>query len=122
MMSKILQGLKGVKCYLDDVIGFGANKTEHNKNLRAVFERIAAAGLKLNEKCLFHLSSLEYLGHKISATGIQPATDRVESILKASTPTNVTELRSFLGLIGYYSKFCPHFATVVEPMIENTVA
>ena len=50
MMSKILQGMKGVKCYLDDVIVFGANKTEHDKNLRAVFERIAAAGLKLKQK------------------------------------------------------------------------
>ena len=59
MMNKILHRLEGVKCYRHDIIVFGPDE-EHDKNLKSVFTCIDAAGMKLNEKCKFHLTSLEY--------------------------------------------------------------
>ena len=68
------------------------------------------------EKCFYLLPSVEYLGHKISAAGLQTADSKVEAIVNAPAPRNVTELRSFLGLVNYYSKFLPNLATLLSPL------
>ena len=67
-------------------------------------------------KCAFLLPAVEYLGHKISAEGIQPTEEKVRAIKEAPPPTNVTKLRSFLGLVNYYGKFLPNLASVLAPL------
>ena len=116
MMSVILCQLKGVQCYLDDVIVYGKTRKEYEDNLKEVLTKIRKAGLKLNDKCEFDLESTEFLGHLITSEGIQPMPSRVQAIIDAPTPHDKTTLRAFLGLVGYYSKFCLDFATLVEPM------
>lgn len=117
MMTKILSGLKGVKCYLDDVIIYGPSQEEHDANLKAVMKRIQEAGLQLNkEKCLFSQTTLTFLGHRLSPEGLQPSDGHVTAILNAPAPTDAATLRSFLGLSAWYSKFIPNYASLVEPM------
>eukprot|EP00057_Strongylocentrotus_purpuratus_P015142 XP_011669616.1 PREDICTED: uncharacterized protein LOC105440782 [Strongylocentrotus purpuratus] len=117
MMSIILAGLPGVQCYLDDVIVYGKDKGEHDKHLHEVLAKLQAAGLRLNpKKCQFHLSEFSYLGHCISCNGLSPDDSHVKAILEAPAPTDIGMLRSVLGMINYYAKFVPNYATVVEPL------
>ncbi|KAJ8362815.1 hypothetical protein SKAU_G00116460 [Synaphobranchus kaupii] len=117
MMATILQGLPGVKNYLDDVIIYGATADEHDRRLKAVLRSLKDAGLQLNEdKCHFNQTSLRFLGHSVSAQGILPDKDHIEAVLNAPAPADAAALRSFLGLVSWYSKFLPNYATVVEPM------
>ena len=115
MMSVMLADLPGVKCYLDDVIIFGKNTEEHNRNLQAVLSRLDARGIQLNEKCHFNRTSLKFLGHTVSDKGIQ-VDEKYRSITDAPVPSDCKALRSFLGLAGYFSKYIPNFADVVEPL------
>ena len=116
-MENLLQGIPGVSSYLDDILITGPTDSEHLKTLDKVLDRIKNAGLRLKQhKCAFLLSAVEYLGHKISAEGIQPTEEKVRAIKEAPPPTNVTQLRSSLGLVNYYGKFLPHLASVLAPL------
>ncbi|XP_041360993.1 uncharacterized protein K02A2.6-like [Gigantopelta aegis] len=116
MMSTILCNVPGVQCFIDDVIVYGRTKAEHDRNLNLVLQRLTDAGLTLNDKCEFNVPSLTVLGHVISKDGVRPNPDLVKAISDAPVPTNKDQLRSVLGLCGYYSKFVPNFAARVQPM------
>ena len=116
MMSVILSGLKGVQSYLDDLIVYGKDQSEHDANLQAVLKRLQKYGVKLNKgKCLFSKSSLKFLGHTVSAAGIE-VDDKYEALNNAPVPHDKKSLRSCMGLAGYFSKYIPQFATMVEPL------
>ncbi|XP_048853517.1 uncharacterized protein K02A2.6-like isoform X1 [Brienomyrus brachyistius] len=117
MMADILNGLPGVQNYLDDLIVYGNSPVEHDQNLNAVLQKLKEAGLVLNEnKCHFRKTSLRFLGHVITVDGILPDQEHINAVLKAPPPSDAVALRSFLGLVSWYSKFLPNFATVVAPM------
>lgn len=117
MMADVLSGLPGVQNYLDDLIVYGNTPDEHDQHLTAVIQRLKEAGLVLNEnKCHFKKTSLRFLGHTITADGILPDQDHIDAVLKAPPPSDAVALRSFLGLVSWYLKFLPNFATVVAPM------
>ena len=119
MMSLVLKDLKGVQNYLDDVIVYGTDKEDHDRNLQAVLTALKEAGLQLNkEKCHFNQTSLRFLGHTISAQGLLPVKDHLKAITEAPAPTDDTTLRSFLGLTGWYAKYVENYASLVEPMRE----
>ena len=74
-------------------------------------------GLRLNkENCVFRQPSVEYLGFHISKEGIGTSQAKVDAVLEAPVPRNVSELRSFLGLVNYYSKFIPNLSSLCEPL------
>ncbi|UYV64544.1 K02A2.6-like, partial [Cordylochernes scorpioides] len=99
-MDILLKGIPMVFCALDDILITGKNDQDHLKNLECVLQRIQEAGLKLRkDKCSFLAPSLEYLGHKIAKEGLQPLPSKIEAIQGAPNPTNLTELRVFLGLL-----------------------
>ena len=81
-----------------------------------MLSRLGTAGLRLKQnKCAFLLPSVEYLGHRISAQGTQPTVDKVKAIQEARKPQDVSQLRSFIGLVNYYSKFLPDVSSVLAP-------
>ena len=92
--------------YLDDILVTGKTESEHIRNLEEVLIRLEKAGLRLKkQKRSFMLSSVDYLGYSISLEGLQPTTEKIRAITDAPTPSNLAQLRSFLGLVNYYSKF-----------------
>ena len=85
--------------------------------MSAVLQKLAAAGMKLKpDKCFFMLQEVEYLGHKISANGLEPTQEKVRAIAEAPPPRNVTQLKSFLGMLNYYGKFLPNLSTCLAPL------
>lgn len=107
------------KCliYLDDVLIFGRSAEEHLARLKAVLQRVREAGLKLSPaKCTFMEQKVEYLGHVITADGIQTDHKKVEKIQSWPVPTTVKEMKSFLGLAGYYRRFIKDYAEIVRPL------
>ena len=119
VMENILRGIPKVVVYLDDILITGANDEEHLKNLSEVLSRMQQAGLRLKkEKCEFMSMSVVYLGHRIDAQGLHPTRDKVEAIQQAPIPQNSTELRAYLGLLNYYSKFMPNLSIELAPLYK----
>ena len=118
LINDVLKGCNFVMGYLDDIIIYSRSKKEH---LEEIFTRLKAAGLKLKlEKCCFFKKHIQYLGHLISADGIQPLPDKLESIAKMPAPRNPKEIKQFLGLVGYYRKFIPRFADISRVLTHLT--
>jgi len=90
-------------------------------NLRVMLQTLRENQLyaKLN-KCEFWLKEVVFLGHVISAEGIIVDPRKVEAVLKWERPTNVIEIRSFLGLAGYYRRFIEGFSTIASPLTKLT--
>ena len=116
-MEVLLQGLDGVSVYLDDILVTGRTVDEHLCRLAEVLQRLQNSVMRLNKKkCSFLRSSIEYLGHVVDKDGIHPTEEKVRAIKEAPAPTNVTQLRSFLGLLYYYNKFLPTLAATLTPL------
>ena len=107
--------------YLDDVIVYSETPEEHLERLSAVFKRLAAAGLKLKpSKCKFFQSELDYLGHHISEEGVSTDPKKVEAVLDWPVPKTVSDVRSFLGFVGYYRRFIKGFSGLAKPLTSLT--
>eukprot|EP00731_Ephydatia_muelleri_P018868 Em0011g908a len=118
-MESLLRGIPGVCVFFDDILVSGPSERDHLCNLEKVLSCLEESGLKLKlSKCSFLLSSVEYLGHRISAAGIQPTDDKKKAILQAPAPKNVTQLKSWLGLLNYYSKFLPNLSATLAPLYD----
>ena len=116
-MENLLQGIPRVCVYLDDILVTGMTEQEHLTNLEQVLQRLESAGMKLKRpKCAFLLESVSYLGHVISKEGLRTAESKVKAIVDAPDPKNLAELRSFLGMVNYYSKFLPNIAAKLSPL------
>lgn len=87
-----------------------------DNHLDNVLQRLEEVGLTLNEdKCAFALSSVEYLGHTIDGSGLHPSPRTLQAIREAPEPTNLSELRSFVGLLKYYTRFIPNLSGICSP-------
>ena len=116
-MDEILSGIPGVICYIDDILITGSSDAEHFERLEEVLKRLQQHELRLKkDKCRFMQPSVEYLGHLIDAAGIRPLPSKLEAIINAPAPVNVQQLRAFLGLLNYYSKFVANLSTVLNPL------
>ncbi|KAL4153720.1 hypothetical protein QTP88_001553 [Uroleucon formosanum] len=119
LMNNVMAGIVGIKClvYLDDIIIYGKGLLDHNEKLRDVFERLRNHNLKIQPtKCEFLKQQCMYLGHIISENGIRPDPEKIKSVLQFPIPTSVKEIKSFLGLSGYYRKFIKSYSLISKPM------
>ena len=117
IMDNLIQGLKSTCAYQDDILITGKNDREHLTNLEATLQRLSDAGVRLKrEKCTFMAPEVTYLGFKIDSHGLHPMQDKLEAIIKAPAPTNVSELKSYLGLLNYYGRFLPNLSTELAPL------
>jgi hypothetical protein len=110
---------KFVVVFIDDILIFSKNEEEHNEHLRLVLQKLRENQLyaKLS-KCEFWLKEVLFLGHTIYEGGISVDPSKVESVLSWNTPQNVSDIRSFLGLAGYYRRFIEGFSKIAKPMTE----
>ena len=99
-MDKILNGLLCVICYLDDILVTGKSTEEHNANLEKVLTKLQESGKRLKiSKCKFLTTQTEYVGHCIDAERLHPSPSKISAIMNVPRPSNVNELRFFLGMI-----------------------
>lgn len=106
---------------VDDILVSRANDNDHLRNLDEVLKRLAEARLQFKKgKGVFMESQVTYLGHRVSKEGIQPMEDKMDAIANAPPPKNVSELKSYLGMINYYQKFMPNLVKCVDPTTQIT--
>ena len=123
LMSVVLQGLIGRIClaYLDDVIVFSKLRSRHIDDLRQVFARIFAAGLKLKpSKCQLFRREVLYLGHRIDAEGISPDPAKLRVLESWPVPETVRDVQSFLGFVNFYGEFIANSTELSSPLYDLT--
>ena len=120
-MEKVLKGLLGTICliYIDDIVVFSRSEEEHISHLNTPFERLTHYNLRLNpNKYVFGLRQVKLLGYIVSQEGLSADPDKVATIARLNSPRTVAEVRTFLGMTGYYrtciikKRLCTHSRTV----------
>jgi hypothetical protein len=116
-MMELLQGLDGIVGIVDDFLIHGKTKQEHDARLIAALTRLSRSGLTLNrEKCEFGKTLVRFLGQLVDGSGARPDPDKVQAIQEMEPPTNISEVRRFLGMINQLSKFCAGLAEKTKPL------
>ena len=119
----VLSGLKydTCLCYFDDIIIPSINLQQHCKRLELVLGRFQRHNLRVKaSKCCFGANKVTYLGHVVSSNGIHTDPKKIEAVAALDHSKNVQQVRSFLGLAGYYRNFIPNFAVLSAPLVQLT--
>ena len=118
-MNNLLSHLPYVKIYLDDILIFSPNAEVHFEHVKTVLLSIKNAGVSINlEKSIFGNHEVEYLGHKISAKGIQPLERGIENLKKCIHPKNVKQLQKLLGCINWLRPFIKDLSIRILPLTD----
>ncbi len=121
MMRKMLSGLNCVEAYIDDIMVHTETWEEHIKVLGELFRRIKCANLTVRPtKCKFGYTKVDFLGHHVGEGEIGLHENNVEKIKAAKPPQTKKEVRSFLGLTGYYRNYIPNYAAIATPLTDLT--
>ena len=105
----------------DDILLGGRDMEEHNNALEAVLQRAADFGITFNrEKCQFGVEEIEFYGYRFTKDGLKPTPDKVRAVKESQPPESKGAVRSFLGMIGYLSKFIPRYSSLTAPLRELT--
>lgn len=116
-MDEVLKDLPFVYGYIDDVLIFSRTEEEHIQHLQELFQRFTDYGVLINSsKSEFGQKIITFLGHTVSAYGIQPLQDKVQAIQNFPIPKTVKELRRFLGMFNFYRKFVPGASSIQAPL------
>ena len=119
LMNKVFSPYldKFVIVFIDDILVYSGSSEEHAEHLQTVLQILRERQLYTKfSKCQFWLDKVAFLCHVISAEGISVDPQKIEAIVNWKPPTNVSEVRSFLGLAGYYRKFVEGFSKIATPL------
>ena len=118
-LRKILEGMPGVGSYVDDIVIYSDSWEDHIKTLKELFSRLRKARITARPtKCLLGASRMEFLGHQVGGDIITPSRDNLEKVRNTPRPTTKKQVRSFLGLVGYYRDHIPAFAEISAPLTD----
>jgi hypothetical protein len=110
---------KFVVVFIDDILIYSKTLEDHAKHLHVILQRLRDHHLYAKfSKCEFWLDTVKFLGHTISGDGISVDPSKVQEVMDWKPPTSVHQIRSFLGLAGYYRRFIPDFTRIAKPMTE----
>ena len=116
-MNTVIRGLKRTKVYTDDLIIYSDTWEEHLSAINALFERLSEYNLTVNlNKSVFCQGTVKFLGHTIGQGHVAPLASKIETICNYSIPQNKKSLMRFLGMAGFYRRFCPNFSHLVSSL------
>lgn len=119
VLERMLLGCDGVLNFIDDILVYGKDLEEHDRRLEKVMQVLKENNVVLrDDKCLYRVNKVNFLGHELSAEGVKPLQKYVSTIQNFRSPVNVGEIQSFLGLVNYVGKWIPDLATITEPLKE----
>jgi hypothetical protein len=121
LMNKVFMEYldKFVMVYIDDILVYPRSEEEHEEHLHLVLQKLWDHSLYAKLiKCEFWLKQVAFLGHVISKGGISVDPSKVQDVLSWKAPTNVGDIRSLIGLVGYYQRFIEGFSKISKPMTE----
>ena len=117
VMSRILDGLPGQVCQVDDILVFGETQEQHDHRLADVLERLQKANVTLNvEKCKFSQDKVHFLGHVEGNGGVEVDPNKVEAISEMKAPTDISQLRRFLGVVNQVGGYVENLANLTQPL------
>ena len=120
-IDNILQDLPFAYAYLDDLLIASKSEAEHAEHLRIVLERLHQHGVTINaSKSVFGQSTITFIGHELSSTGVRPLANKIEAIQSYPLPQDICSLRKFLGMLNFYHRFVPQIATLQAPLNDLT--
>ena len=112
---------KFVIVFIDDILIYSESKSDHEKHLRLILDLLNKEKLYAKfSKCEFWLKEVQFLGHIVNAKGIHVDPAKIEAVKNWIAPKFPTEVRSFLGLVGYYRCFIANFSKIVVPLTALT--
>ena len=121
LMRIILSNLPNVDSFVDDMWIFTETWRDHMTSLRQVLDRLRSAKLTAKpSKCMIGYDSIECLGHNIVGQTVRPQEDKIQAIRDAPRPSTKRQIKSFLGLAGYYRRFIPNFSSIASPLTDLT--
>ena len=121
MVCKLLDGVDNVSNYIDDICVHTNTWEEHLDTLDKVFKRIKDANLHVRpSKCFLGQTRVDFLGHNIGGGEVSLQEYNVEKVRQAERPATKKQVRSFLGLIGFYRNYIPNFSTIAAPLTDCT--
>lgn len=121
LMNTVLSGIQNYRCfvYLDDIVIHADTLENHNKRLKEVFEKLSTFNLKIQpDKCEFFRREVMYLGHLITEFGVKPDEKKVCAVTDFPIPRTQKDIKSFLGLTGYYRRFIKNFSALTQPLTK----
>ena len=119
ILDKILQGIDKVQAFIDDILIWAKNQEELNERIIEVLERLRKFNVKVNlGKCQWFVKKVTYLGHELSEAGIAPNKSKTKALSEAPEPRNVSEVRSFVGMINFFAKFLPKLNMKMAPLYD----
>ena len=119
VFSQILEGIPGVVVYLDDILIFTTTEEEHQEILELVFEKLHKNNVKLNlKKCRFFQHTIEYLGHTVSAAGIQASPEYISNVIRLPKPKTRKDLQRLLGMVQWIAPNVPHLSQATAVLSE----
>ena len=117
VIYRIFGDIDGCLNQRDDILIGAETRDEHDQILERVLRRAADYGITFSrEKCQFGMTDIDFYGYKFSGEGLKPSEDKIKAVREADRPKDKTAVKSFLGMIGYLSKFIPNYATMTAPL------
>ena len=119
LINTVIADIPGCEGYIDDVIIYSEVWTDHLRQIRLFFDKLRDANLTVNlSKSAFGHAQVHFLGHVVGGGEVKPITAKVDAINNFPVPSNKKELMRFLGMAGYYRRFCKNFSVIVKPLTE----
>jgi len=116
-MSRIFEDIPQCMNQRDDILIGARNWKEHNETLGSVFQRAQDYGITFNKpKCHFGKTQITFYGYRFDQEGLTPTPEKVQAMYECEPPRSKSEVRSFLGMAGYLSKFTPWYASLTKPL------
>ena len=116
-IGKVLRGLPFCFAYIDDFLIASNDVTFHKQHLQQVFTWLQDYGIQVNlNKSILGVTSIDFLGHTVTSTGVTPHHSKFESIMQFPKPLSQRKLQEFLGMINFYNRYIPHSSLLLQPL------